>query len=206
AWHHIEPWYYFLMSVIPVMWFPLPLLIVAHWQRFVAKVKAEPTIAILLVWVVLVIVFFSISPGKRGVYILPALPMLALALSAIITGTEPKRWFEWGLTGLLWLLGLVFTTAGILALIHHPVVVKAMADYSADLTHMGYLLLTVGFIWFAVLITLRRSQAMVRMGISLALTWIVMSTWGYSILEPMRTPQALMANAAKAIGPDGQLG
>ncbi|GIU20713.1 glycosyl transferase [Shewanella sp. MBTL60-007] len=206
AWHHIKPWYYFLVSVVPVMWFPLPLLFIAHWQRVMAKVKAEPVIAILLIWVVLVLVFFSISPGKRGVYILPALPMLALALSAIITGADTKRWFEWGLTALLWLLGLVFTAAGVLALIHHPAIVKAMADYAADLTHMGYLLLTVGVIWFAILLTLRHSQAMVRMGVSLALTWVVMGTWGYSILEPMRTPQALMANAAKAIGPDGQLG
>ncbi|MBL4914679.1 ArnT family glycosyltransferase [Shewanella schlegeliana] len=206
AWHHIKPWYYFLVSVVPVMWFPLPLLFIAHWQRFVAKVKADPVIAILLIWVVLVLVFFSISPGKRGVYILPALPMLALALSAIITGADTKRWFEWGLTALLWILGLVFTTAGVLALIHHPAIVKAMADYAADLTHIGYLLLTVGIIWFVILVALRHSQAMVRMGISLAMTWMVIGTWGYTILEPMRTPQVLMANVAEAIGPDGQLG
>ncbi|MCH1932130.1 glycosyltransferase family 39 protein, partial [Shewanella sp. A25] len=25
SWHHIKPWYYFIVSVIPWLWLPLPL-------------------------------------------------------------------------------------------------------------------------------------------------------------------------------------
>ena len=32
-----------------------------------------------LTWVFIVLLFFSVSPGKRGIYILPALPALAIA-------------------------------------------------------------------------------------------------------------------------------
>ena len=40
-----------------------------------------------LAWVLLVLVFFSLSPGKRGVYIMPALPALALASLPFLAGT-----------------------------------------------------------------------------------------------------------------------
>lgn len=205
AWHHINPWYYYLLSVIPVMWFPLPLLIVAHWRRFIDKVKAEPTIAILLIWVVLVILFFSISPGKRGVYILPALPMLALAVAAMITDLKPKRWLEYLITGLLTLSALLLTAAGILALIKHPAIVKKLIDYPVDIISAGYLLLLIGVLCLMSLVILRKSPSLVRMGAIVTISWLLMSSWGYRLLEPIRTPEALMAKTGATIA-DGELG
>ncbi|MFT6985977.1 MAG: 4-amino-4-deoxy-L-arabinose transferase-like glycosyltransferase [Psychromonas sp.] len=205
SWHHIKPWYYYLVSVVPGLWFPLPLLIVAHWRRFIDKVKAEPTIAILLIWVVLVILFFSISPGKRGVYILPALPMFALAIAAIITDLKPKRWLEYLITGLLTLLAMVLTTTGILALAKHPVILKKLVDYPVDIISAGYLLLFIGVLWLTTLVLLRKHASLLRMGVILTIGWILISTFGYRILEPIRTPEAIMAKTGETIG-DGELG
>ena len=43
----------------------------AWWRRLRRR---EARTALLLGWVALVIVFFTLSPGKRGVYMLPAAP------------------------------------------------------------------------------------------------------------------------------------
>ena len=168
--------------------------------------KADPTIAMLLIWVALVVLFFSISPGKRNVYILPALPMLALAASAVLTGVAPKVWFEKLVSGLLWFLGGVVLLAGVLALIHHPALVKALADYTDDLTGIGYLFILLGLLWFLLLWLARKQFALVKMGIVSALGWVLISTWGYSMLDEMRTPRSLMLHTAEVIGEDAELG
>ncbi len=80
AWHHRKPFWYFLVNVIPVLWLPLTALVpwlVPRWRQ--ALQRHDLRIALLLSWIAMVIVFFSMSTGKRGVYVLPALPALALA-------------------------------------------------------------------------------------------------------------------------------
>ena len=83
AWHHVRPWYYFLVDVIPTLWVPLSLLsfwLVPRWVTDCRARRAE--VGLFLGWAALVVLFFSLSPGKRGIYILPALPALALAAAA----------------------------------------------------------------------------------------------------------------------------
>jgi len=80
AWHHHEPPWHYLTQVIPVLWLPLIALVPWLWPRWRAALGGRDTlVAVLLAWVVIVLVFFSASPGKRGVYVLPALPALAMA-------------------------------------------------------------------------------------------------------------------------------
>jgi 4-amino-4-deoxy-L-arabinose transferase-like glycosyltransferase len=80
AWHHREPFWYFIVNVIPWLWLPVTALlpwIVPQWRR--ALQQRDLRIALLLAWIALVIAFFSASTGKRGVYVLPAVPAVALA-------------------------------------------------------------------------------------------------------------------------------
>ena len=51
-----------------------------RWRTDLSERRAATLLP--LAWSVAVIIFFSLSPGKRGVYILPALPALALAAAA----------------------------------------------------------------------------------------------------------------------------
>ncbi|MDP5213637.1 glycosyltransferase family 39 protein [Pseudoalteromonas tunicata] len=206
SWHHIKPWYFFMVSVIPWLWFPIPFLLITYWRTVVNKVKADPIIAILLIWVALVILFFSLSPGKRNVYILPALPMLALACSAMLTGQTINRWFERLVSALLWLLAMILLVVGIFAFIHHPKILKKLADYTNDLTHFSYLILTLSTLWIVGLIALRKQVALIRIAFVSALSWSLISTWGYSLLEDIRTPKSLMHDVAAHIGEDAELG
>ncbi len=101
AWHHQQPaWYY--VEVIALQWLPLslflPWLIPAWWRRLR---RGDPRYTLLLGFVFLFMLFFSFSAGKREVYILPALPFLALAAAPLLTGLlARRRWpgrLLWGL-------------------------------------------------------------------------------------------------------------
>ena len=87
AWHHVKPFWYYLTSVIPPFWLPLSLLLpwlVVAWRRAIRA--QDRRILLLLGYLMLVVLFFSCSPGKRGVYITPGTPALAL-LTAPFIGT-----------------------------------------------------------------------------------------------------------------------
>ena len=110
AWHHDQPpWYY--LEVIALQWLPLSLFLpwlARPWWR--ALRERDARFGCLLGFVALVVFFFSLSAGKREVYILPALPMLALAsaphVSGILGATKwPARWL-WTLCALLSLAAL----------------------------------------------------------------------------------------------------
>lgn len=85
AWHHVRPWRYFLVDVIPGLWLPWSLLLVwlarPWWSAWQEK---RVDVVLPLIWVILVVAFFSSSGGKRGIYVLPALPALAMAAAPFL--------------------------------------------------------------------------------------------------------------------------
>jgi 4-amino-4-deoxy-L-arabinose transferase-like glycosyltransferase len=85
AWHHHEPFWFYLVHVIPLLWLPLTALLPWLWPRWRVALQSgsrDTFVAVLLAWVVLVVLFFSLSSGKRGVYVLPAVPALVMAGAA----------------------------------------------------------------------------------------------------------------------------
>lgn len=93
AWHHREPFWYFFTNVIPKNWLPLVLVLpwmIPAWRRQLAK--QDGRYLVLLGWVVLVLIFFSLSSGKRKLYIYPAVPGLVLAMAPLIPWLL-RRWF-----------------------------------------------------------------------------------------------------------------
>lgn len=96
AWHHNEPPWFYLTNVIPVLWLPLVALVPWLWPRWRAALHERDTfVVVLLAWVVLVVAFFSASTGKRGLYVLPAVPALAMAaapwLPELLRARGPRR-------------------------------------------------------------------------------------------------------------------
>jgi 4-amino-4-deoxy-L-arabinose transferase-like glycosyltransferase len=80
AWHHLKPFWYFFIEVIPLFWLPLIVLLPWMFKRWrIAFQQRDVRVATLLIWVAMVVLFFSASEGKRGVYILPAVPAFVLA-------------------------------------------------------------------------------------------------------------------------------
>jgi len=106
AWHHVKAWYYFILEVIPALWLPWSALLIWLAPKFKGAFKArDARVWLPLFWVLLVLLFFSWSPGKRGVYILPALPALAFAALPFVEDLLARpgvRRLGWGLALFLW--------------------------------------------------------------------------------------------------------
>ncbi|GAB6262904.1 ArnT family glycosyltransferase [Photobacterium sp. R1] len=200
---HVQPWHYFISSVIPVFWFPLPFMVIAFWKSLRESWKQYPVIWVILSWVVLVVLFFSLSPGKRGVYVLPALPMFALALSPAVNLLDHKRWLHWLMVGLMTLIGVVMFAGGIAGIAQ---IEKAVRELEEQTLQAGLMLFTCGLIWLGTLWFRRNKNAYLTLGGLLAVTWLIFASWGYHLLDPNRTPKALMANIAHTIGTDAELG
>jgi 4-amino-4-deoxy-L-arabinose transferase-like glycosyltransferase len=96
AWHHNEPPWYYLVNVIPLFWLPLIALVPWLWSRWRSALRDRDTfVALMLAWVVVVVAFFSLSSGKRTLYVLPAVPAFAMAaapwLPELLRARGPKR-------------------------------------------------------------------------------------------------------------------
>ena len=88
AWNNQQPWYYYLYR-LPIGLFPwtllLPAALLAPRRRPDAAAR---TLRGLLIAAGAILVFFTISTGKRGVYLLPLYPALAVLISAAWARTE----------------------------------------------------------------------------------------------------------------------
>lgn len=209
SWTHLQPWYYFLLH-FPLLWFPLPWLLLnkTFWKKC-----CDVKIATLLIWCVLVIVFFSSTPGKRGVYILPALPMFALAVAPYMAQYQWARWFRYLTKALIVFVCLVLMLAGVLLLIHYPALLKLAARKSSGMEDVlplvnsfGWMLLIAGGIAGGLFIWSRRQSAVYQLAIVSFWGWLWFSLAGYPLLNPLRTAAGpIMHEASHLIGPEGEL-
>jgi 4-amino-4-deoxy-L-arabinose transferase-like glycosyltransferase len=115
-WHHHQPWYYYL-TVIPAEFFPwsflLPAAIVVGWKRFSGQ--AREGFLFCLCWTAVTVLFFSLSPAKRTLYILTMYPAMALMVGAALDRIaaewpRDRRWVQLPL-GLLTVLTLLIPVA-----------------------------------------------------------------------------------------------
>jgi 4-amino-4-deoxy-L-arabinose transferase-like glycosyltransferase len=150
SWHHVKAWYYFISEVVPSLWLPWSLLLFWLVPRFKQAWQArDARVWLPLFWVMLVLLFFSLSPGKRGIYIVPALPGLALASLPCIAQVLARP----GVRRAGWILAIVlFVGAAALALAYTfgaKFAVKLFADGnlpSAMSLYVYLLLCAVGLV------------------------------------------------------------
>jgi 4-amino-4-deoxy-L-arabinose transferase-like glycosyltransferase len=138
-WHHFQPWYYYL-TVIPGDFFPwslfLPGAIWIGWKRIFGP--ARDGVLLALSWMVVTLVFFSLSPAKRTVYILtmyPAMALLVAAAFAEIEASWPRlRRFATVPAALAALLAAVAVAGGFVAVRWFPERIERLL---AELAPMG---------------------------------------------------------------------
>lgn len=202
SWTHLRPAWYYLVQVIPWAWLPttlaLPWLLPA-WRRRLARGDARYWL--LLGFVACVIVFFSLSPGKRGVYLLPALPALVLAAAPLLAGGLWRR------PGLRALCGVLVGVLGIAAL-------GAAAALALDVGGAGERIAELGFsvdgsallaasLGFAGITLVAWGVASRREPIALALLlatgWLLQGWAGYPLVNDARSAADLMAAVERAV-------
>ncbi len=194
AWHHFQPFWYYFVTVIPSLWFPLSFMLpwlVTPWKK--AITLGDRRIILPLCWILLVLVFFSFSRGKRGVYIFPTLPMMALIVAPYLKDLLKSRGFNWLLWSVVTLCGLALTTLGGLGIGEHPALAKLSTTYGID--PWGFII-TLG-VWALVasLLTFRRLKP-AAWAIFIIGTWGLYSTWGYRLFNPAKISTPLYQQIA----------
>ena len=207
---HPRPAYYYLYQ-FPIQFLPWIAAAPAVWwaarrQVFRSHDASGPeerrAWRFLLAWIAATLVFFSLSSGKRGLYLLPALPAAAL-----VTADALRRWIEarrripvafHAVTGAL--AALVVAGAGWL-LARDP-----LHDRAASLATGGLALAIVLAAAAASLaLTRLRAPLPVRIGVPVVALWAleaVLFTVAFPARDPEKSPRAL-AEAAAAWTPPG---
>jgi 4-amino-4-deoxy-L-arabinose transferase-like glycosyltransferase len=199
--HHIHPWWFYLPT-IAFEWLPLSLAIpwaVPGWRRALRDRDARTLLP--LAWVVLVVIFFSLSGGKRDVYILPALPITALALAPLLPDIIRARGFRWALWALTLLLALVLLLAGIGMHTGHLRRFVALAAAALDGSPAPLLAMIIGIGAAGVAIALLARPRHATWGWC-AFALITWGTWGlvaYPLLNGYSSARTVMTRTASVV-------
>jgi len=100
AWEHTAPWYFYMWA-FPAEFLPWTLFLPQAFGAVRSKRDDMRGWWFVVGWLGIVLLFFSVSTGKRDIYILPAYPAAALLVGWI--GAEwwkhtRERWVAWGMT------------------------------------------------------------------------------------------------------------
>jgi len=205
--HHRQPPWYFL-EVLPVQLLPwsglVPGALVLAWRR------RRPEDRFLLVASLFVVVFFSISPEKRELYALPAVPALALLVALLVeavlgaqaaagveghreAGARPldRRWLFGGQVA----VGALLTLVGVaLPLAAHG---REEAPYWMALT-IAALLLSAGLATLWACLRSRALAAALAPAAGLAAGYLFAVTCVYPALEPVKSARPFAERMAEA--------
>lgn len=209
AWGHIKPWHYFLTQAMPLVWFPLPFVALALIKPLVNLLRADAKLRVLLVWVGLVVLFFSISKGKREVYILPALPMLALVIAVLWDNARASKGARVLSAVLPWVLALAAMAIGVLGAVIQWAPHKLSArlqEYGDLLDTLGLPLVVLAVVLLLLLAVLRQRDLFVRLAVNSLAIWVFVSLVAWPRVDPHRTPQQIMADVEDHMPPGAELG
>jgi len=208
AWHHGQPPWYFI-EVALTAWLPAVLALpwaVPAWRRRLQRRDARTLLP--LAWVLLVFVFFSIPSGKRDMYILPALPMLCLALAPLLPGILRKPDAQRLLRAFVALFALVLLGAGLAMLFGEPGFERRfMEGRDAGVAHgLAAMFVATGAVGIGGLLWFGRSRAQAGLVALLATLWVLYSLVGAPLLNDGSSSRGLMREVGARIGPDAELG
>ncbi len=204
---HSKPVWYFFSNVIPWAWLPLVLAVPWLVPRWIEATRQRDARVLLpLAWVVIVLVFFTLSRGKRGVYILPALPALCLAAGPYLRELLGRRGPHLLGGGVLALLAAVCAFAAYRAGALSPADVGVpdastlvglqWAVSALALLALASLLLPLG----------RRRLGLARLGGFLMSTWLVVGGVVAPLIDEARTGVHVLAAARAALPAGAELG
>jgi 4-amino-4-deoxy-L-arabinose transferase-like glycosyltransferase len=204
AWHHHQPWHYFLVQVIPALWVPWSLLLlwlVPRWRD--AWRARDARVWLPLCWVLLLLLFFSLTPGKRSIYMHPALPALAFAATPFLAALYQRRGVQrLGIAlAILPIMGAAAFAVAHLAGVHFAR--KAIEDANLHSPWPVYLFLALSLAGLFAALWRRPMAAW------LATTAALAVTFSYAVapaMNPERSGSAFMHSAQDRLQPGELLG
>jgi len=200
SWGHIRPWYYFILAVAPWAWLPLWLALpwaLPNWWRRLRRGDARTVLP--LAGVLLVLIFFSLSPGKRGVYLLPTVPLLVLALAPLLPGLLARRGLNWLATGIVVFLGGMLGMAGTLGWLGFEPLSELADKHDANPWFWWVLM---GAAMVLLLAWFRPKRGVMALALWLGLLWCTFGLLSWPDMNGSRSPRDLMRRVAEISGPE----
>ena len=206
AWGHLKPPWYLFTNAIPWLWLPLSFLLPWLIPRWARDLKARDLATLCLAgWLLLVLLFFSLSDGKRSVYIFPALPALVLLaghhLPAVLAEAGPRRI----LFALALLLALVPAGTGIYALAN-PQILHQWIEQADMATPLAWTMVGSGMLAAAVVVFFRIEHVARGLAATMAILWLATSLLVYPRIDAIRSGRAIIDAAVAALEPGASLG
>lgn len=226
---HARPFYYFLYQ-FPLNFLPWTLIWPGvYWvgRHRIFSPEGEPeersrrAWRFLLAWVAASLIFFSISSGKRGLYMLPAFPAAAiLCADTLIRGlagrTALPKSGSWGLAA----FGLLALAVGIEAIAaglgHSLVPIEAWQEMLPALDRIFLLAFGSGLIGIAsggavawIVLLRNRGPLLAHAAVAIATAFAIeLAVFNllYPALDPIRSPRPIATAAAKITPPDASIG
>jgi 4-amino-4-deoxy-L-arabinose transferase-like glycosyltransferase len=204
AWHHRKPFWYFVVSVIPALWLPLVLLLpwlVPKWRQ--AWRCGDLRVVLPLCWVGMVILFFSASAGKRGVYILPALPAFVIACAPYLTDILERRAVRRLIFGLSVAIAVVCPALAILTAVRPELRASLLDQYEID---VAWPLLVIGAATLLVTFVAGPRRAVAAYTGVLAVALLTVSYWINPALDNVQSGAGFIARVEGLADPSAELG
>jgi len=197
AWHHIQSRFYYL-PIMLYAWLPLSLTypgsFVGWWRALKAK---DARILLPLGWSVLVLMFFSASAGKRDVYVLPIVPMLALMTAPYLEAMLSTRWLRALCVAFLGVVGGGMLALGAYALLAHPAFATKLAyerGFDGPANSLWWMCIVIGAAQGLLLIIFRLQRVHFAVAGGMLALWAVVGLWAYPLLNGSSSASELMAN------------
>lgn len=200
SWGHIKPPWYLLTNSVPWLWLPVTLFLpwlVPAWRRDFAA-RSLP-VALFAGWVILVVLFFSLSAGKRSVYILPAAPAVALLAGWHAAALVQRPLLRALLLLLPGLLALAMLGLALAVFMEPSVATRWLPDTAALFAAAGALALTAAAM-LAALLFARRRRATAGFAVAMALFWIGNGVLLAPAIDAERSGRELMTAVEARVG------
>ena len=205
--HPQPPWYF--LGVILMFWMPFSLALPwlaprwrDAWRERAAKVWLP------LAWSLLVLLFFSLAHGKRDMYILPMLPMVALAAAPFLPDIAAKRGIRAWMFAFIAGLALLLLVAGAWALWGEPKF-EAKIEFERGLAPgsdaLWRLLAVTGAAMLAPL-AFARKHLLASVATALRLMVVLLFCGSAVLLDDANSARGLMRAARAHAGPDMEIG
>lgn len=192
SWVHLKPPWYLFTNAIPWLWLPVSLLLPWLIPAWVKDLKSrDPAVLLLGGWILLVLLFFSLSHGKRSLYIFPAAPALALIaghhLPQILRSVGPK----WVLFGIALLLSLVIAALGAYSLIEPSFLDEWVPQRDVAQT-ASRAVACIGLLGLAIVAVSRVRYAAAGFAAFMAVLWIGVSVLVYPAIDDVRSGRIIV--------------
>jgi len=199
--HHAHPFYHVLIS-LAAEFFPWVLLLpAALWQTLPRRgARPDRDNAYVYSWILVTFTVFGLSVEKRGVYLLPLLPLLALLVARVwdlaLLGWEPSPADR----PISWLLG----TSLLLALGGAIVVLPKLRVQAPDLLGPAALLASVACLGTLLALVVHRRRgggaALAAFSTGLVVTYLVIPIAVLPALDPHKSARAFCHRILGVVG------